>query len=156
MANRCGSTERNLLLKNKTGGFSSARSDKSANSLNRNLHSLFRSHVDAGELDRIAAGSALHGDMMTGVRRHFVLVVEGVDFLVRVVDENILCAMFFDALGGALAGFGVSALDAALAVGNPAGPAAIGGHGHSCGKQGRCGDGCKSKFHLSPSRKLLR
>src|SRR5262245_59297360 len=124
--------------------------------MSRKLHALFGGHVDAGELDGIAAGSALHRDVVSGVSRHFVLIVDGVDLLVRVVDEHVFGAVFLDALGRAFAGLGVSALDAALAVGNPAGPAAIGGHGQSCGKQGRCGNGCKSNFHFSPSRKLLR
>ena len=52
------------------------------------------------------------------MRRHFVLRVDNVHFLVGVVDEHVLGAVFLDALGGALgrAGLVVSALHSALAV----------------------------------------
>src|SRR5215467_1913223 len=139
--------------KNQAGGSFDPPAVK--NTMNRRLHVLFGRHVDARKLNRVAAGRTLDSHMMSRVSRDFVLIVDGVDLLVRVVDEHIFGAMFLDTLGGAFAGFGVGALDAALAVGNPASPAAIGGHGHSCGKQRRCANGCKSKFHLSPSRKLL-
>jgi len=45
-------------------------------------------HVDAGHLQVVALDRALHGHMMTGVGGHFLLVIDGVDFLVGIVDEH--------------------------------------------------------------------
>src|SRR6267142_6780772 len=74
------------------------------------------SHVNAGELERLAVYHALNGHVMAGVRCHLVLSIHDVDFLVGIVHEHVLGAMFLDALGRALAGLVVRALDSALAV----------------------------------------
>src|SRR5713226_8905751 len=76
------------------------------------------SHVDAGQFERFAVHTALYGHVMAGMRRHFVLSVHDVYFLVGVVHEHILRAMLLDALGRALSRtrLVVCALHSALAV----------------------------------------
>src|SRR5215467_6234626 len=94
--------------------------------------------------------------MMSGVGRHFVLRINGVDLLVCVIDEHILCAMFLDALGGAFAGLIVGALDAALAVGDISRPASVGCHGESGCKESGRRQSCKTYFHSVPPGTALR
>src|SRR6266403_804880 len=81
-----------------------------------------RCHVDAGQLERFAFHAPLYGHVVSGMRRHFVLRVDYVHLLVRVVHEHVLGAVLLDALGGALAGLVIRALYATLAVRNIAGP----------------------------------
>src|SRR5260370_25497080 len=90
---------------------------------------------------------------MAGMRRHFVLSIHDIHFLVGVVHEHVLRAMLFDALGRALAGFVVCAFHSALAVSNPAGPRAIGRHRESTREERRCHCHCKSYFHDFPLQK---
>src|SRR6266404_5562793 len=73
-------------------------------------------HVDAGQLEGLALYRALNGHVMAGMSCHLVLRVDNVHFLVRVVYEHVLGAVLLDALGRALAGLVVCALDPALAV----------------------------------------
>src|SRR5260370_42470953 len=43
------------------------------------LHALCRcSHVDAGQFERFAFNGALYGDVMAGMRRHFVLSIHDI------------------------------------------------------------------------------
>src|SRR6516162_4301303 len=98
---------------------------------------LLAGHVDAGQLKGLAFHCALDGNVMAGMRRHFVLRVDNVHFLVGVVHKHVLGAVLLDALSGALAGFLVRAFRPALAVGNPAGPGTVCCHGKSPGEQ-RC------------------
>src|SRR5215470_19696805 len=94
--------------------------------------------------------------MMSGVGRDLILCVNGVDLLVRVVDEHVLGAMLLYALGGAFAGFVVRALNAALAIGNVSRPAAVGRHGESGCKESRRRQCCKTYFHSVPPGTALR
>src|SRR6267142_1312081 len=89
---------------------------------NEVLHALRGCHVDAGELQRFAVHGALHGHVMSGMRRHFVLRVDYIDLLVRVIHEHVLGAVLLDALGGALPGLVIRALYSTLAVRDVAGP----------------------------------
>src|ERR1700719_518504 len=75
-----------------------------------------RSHVDAAQLERFAVHRALYGHVMAGMRRHFVLRIDHVHFLVGIVHEHVLGAMLLDALGRALAGLVVCAFYSTLAV----------------------------------------
>src|ERR1700738_1767140 len=93
-------------------------------SLVRLLLALGWGHVDAGNRERVAVDRALHGDMMTGVGCHFVLVSDRVHFLVRIVHERELSA-FLHALRGALGRAFVSSFRAAFAVRYVAGPTAV-------------------------------
>src|SRR6266704_3670111 len=115
------------------------------------------SHVDAGQLERLAIYRALHCNVMAGVRCHLVLRVDNVHLLVGVVHEHVLGAMFFDALGRALSrtSLVVCALDSTLAVGNPAGPRAIRRHGERSSEQHCCHCHCKSYFHDLPLQKSI-
>src|SRR3989475_6875305 len=81
-----------------------------------------RCHVDAGQLQRFAFHAALYGHVMSGMRRHFVLRVDYVYLLVRVVHEHVLGAVLLDALGRAVALAFFRALYSTLAVRNIAGP----------------------------------
>src|SRR5215472_6163154 len=51
---------------------------------------LLASHVDAGQLKRLAVHCALDGNMMAGMRRHFILRVDNIHFLVGVVHKHVL------------------------------------------------------------------
>src|SRR6266849_1348797 len=118
------------------------------------LHALCRCcHVDAGQLEGLALYRALNGHVMAGMRRHLVLRIDNVHFLVGVVHEHVLGAMLLDALGRALALAFFRALGSALAIRNPAGPGAIGRH-RECSREQRC---ChcyyKSYFHDLPLQK---
>src|SRR5215472_11155475 len=92
---------------------------------NRMLCLLAAGHVDAGQLQRVAIYRALDGHVMAGMLCNLVLRIDRVHFLVGVVHEHVLGAMFLDALGRALAGLFVRALYAALAIGDPAGHRAV-------------------------------
>src|SRR5260370_23425820 len=114
------------------------------------LHTLCRSHVDAGQLERIAFHGALYSHVMAGMRRHFVLRIYDIYFLVGVVHEHVLGAMLLDALGRALAGLIIRSLDSTLAVRNVAGPRTICRH-RECSREKRCCHcHCKSYFHDFP------
>src|SRR6267143_3560844 len=84
--------------------------------IDRDLLGCRGSHVNARQLERLAVDRALYGHVMASMRRHFVLRVDDVHFLVGVVHEHVLGAMLLDALGRALAGLIIGALDSALAV----------------------------------------
>src|SRR5436190_13069949 len=84
--------------------------------IRRDLLGCRGSHVNAGQLERLAFYRALYGHVMAGMRRHFVLCVDNIHFLVGVVHEHVLGAMLLDALGCALASLFIGALDSALAV----------------------------------------
>src|SRR6267378_3906838 len=86
------------------------------------LHALCGRHVDAGQLQRFAVHAALYGHVMSGMRRHFVLRVDYVHLLVRVVHEHVLGAVLLDALGRAVALAFFRALYSTLAIRNPASP----------------------------------
>src|SRR5271154_1019627 len=60
------------------------------------LHGLCSGHVDAGQLEVLAFHAALYGNVMPGMRGHFVLRVNGVHLLVSVVYEHILGAVLLD------------------------------------------------------------
>ena len=51
-----------------------------------------RSHVDAAQFERRAGHCSLYGHVMAGMLRYFVLIVDGVHFLVGVVYEHVLRA----------------------------------------------------------------
>src|SRR5215475_9416841 len=89
--------------------------------------------------------------MVSCVSSDLVLSINGVNFLVGVIHEHVLCAVFLDALGGAFAGLVVRAFDAALAVRDVSGPAAVGCHGESGCKESCRRECCKTYFHNSPS-----
>src|SRR5712664_309192 len=86
------------------------------------LHTLCRRHVDAGQLEVLSVHGALYSHVMAGMRRHFVLRIYDIYFLVGVVHEHVLGAMLLDALGRALAGLIIRAFYSTLAVRNVAGP----------------------------------
>src|SRR6266849_4699448 len=118
------------------------------------LHALCRCcHVDAGQLEGLALYRALNGHVMAGMRRHLVLRIDNVHFLVGVVHEHVLGAMLLDALGRALALAFFRALGSALAIRNPAGPGAIGRHRECSREQRCCHCYCKSYFHDLPLQK---
>src|SRR5260370_1555379 len=86
------------------------------------LHTLCRRHVDAAQLERFALHGALYSHVMAGMRRHFVLRIHDIYFLVGVVHEHVLGAVLLDALGRSLAGLIIRAFYSTLAVRNVAGP----------------------------------
>src|SRR5690349_10643895 len=100
----------------------SARSFKIENALR-----LLAGHVDASQFERVAIHRALDGHVMAGVRRYLVLRIDHVHFLVGVVHEHVLGAMFLDALDRALrrTGLIIRAFRAALAIRDPAGHRAV-------------------------------
>ena len=67
--------------------------------------------------------------------RDFVLRVHHVNLLVRVIDENILCAMFLHALGSAIRMLCIRALHTALTVGNIACPGTTSTKSEKCRSQ---------------------
>src|SRR5258708_19766207 len=89
------------------------------------LHTLCRRHVDAAQLERFALHGALYSHVMAGMRRHFVLRIHDIYFLVGVVHEPVLGAVLLAPLGRALAGLIIRAFSSTLAVPNLAGPSPI-------------------------------
>src|SRR6266566_4005916 len=87
---------------------------------------------------------------MAGMRRHFVLRIDHVHFLVGVVHEHVLGAMLLDALGRALASLVVCAFYSTLAVGDPAGPGIVPRHRERSREQRRCHCHRESYFHTFP------
>src|SRR5579884_2355513 len=121
-------------------------------SMVKSLHVFCGSHLDGVQLQ----AAPLYGNVMTGMVGHFVLGVDGIDLVVGVIHEHILGAVLLDALDGAIASFGLCPLGTALAVGNPAGHAAVRRHCQSRCKQSRCDDGHKLRFHWFPLLVLLQ
>src|ERR1700758_624096 len=118
----------------------------------RILHALFRSHFDGAQFDGVALYVAFYRYMMPGMRGDLVLRINRVYFLVGVVHEYILGALFLDALGGAFASLGVCSLGSAVAVRNPAGQTGVCSEAHGRCKQRCRRDGCDSKFHKHSSK----
>jgi hypothetical protein len=90
---------------------------------------------------------------MAGMGRYFVLVIDGIDFLVGVVHENVFGA-FLDALHGTFFRACVGSFGAALAVRDVSGPTAIARHcqnaGEKCDRHSHCSE---TYFHkVSPSQ----
>src|SRR5216684_8550121 len=87
---------------------------------------------------------------MAGMRRHFVLRIDHVHFLVGIVHEHVLGAMLLDALGRALARLVVCAFYSTLAVCDPAGPGVVRRHRERSREQHRCHCHRESYFHAFP------
>jgi hypothetical protein len=104
------------------------------------------SHVNAGELEVVAINGALDGDVVTGMSGNFVLSVNGIDFLVGVIDEDILGTVFLDALGGAIGGAFMGAFRATSAVGYPTRPSTVSRRRDGRGKQKQCRSNEKTEF----------
>src|SRR6266849_602149 len=83
--------------------------------------------------------------MMSGMLGHFVLIVDGVNFLVRVIHKYVLRPRL-GALDCAFPRSLVRCLRAALGVGDVACPAAVARHGQRPGEQG--GGYCRRKTDL--------
>src|SRR5258708_4859134 len=80
----------------------------------------------------VALHVTLYGHVMSGMWSDLVLRINRINFLICVVYEHILGAMFLDALGCAFASLGVCPLGSALTIGNPAGQTAVCRRGHGC------------------------
>src|SRR2546422_100741 len=72
--------------------------------------------------DCVAINSALHRDVMAGVRRSLVLRIEDIHLLVPRFVERVLRAHIFHALRHAIGTLGLLSISAAHRVGDPARP----------------------------------
>src|SRR5580692_5729484 len=110
------------------------------------LLAIWRRHFDALELKGAAVYRAFYRNVMPGMFRYLVLCIHNINLLVLVIDEHIFRATLH-ALDRAFARVIVGAFYAAVAVGNIAGPGAVGRHCQSCQEECcRC-DCCKSYLH---------
>src|SRR5215469_17401752 len=86
---------------------------------------------------------------MPSVGGNLVLIVNHVYLVVRVVHENILCIMFFDALRGAFLVSSLRSLRAAMTVRDVPGHR-IGGESESSHRQHKRSQRYKFQFHILP------
>ena len=112
-------------------------------------------HRDAAQFQVVSVHGAGDSNVMPSMGGNLVLLIDGIDLVVCVVDEHVLRTLFLDALGGAIGVLLICALRAAIAVRDISRHGFVRTETESSGAQGQSECYCKFDFHTDPPLRFL-